>query len=314
MSTKAKKSSKAKKPARRKKAIAPRVVESKYARGKRDTRTAGERKSVARLVKGYIKELRAVYRGYEAKDGYSLQEPFALHPSRLKKVIREAQNLREITNRPHVLVKPTKKDEAKQLAKVTGLRSKKVKTYPVHVDDPKRSKVKFVKGKVEIRTRLKSGHVIADRYFWFPDEPSSWDDIEEMTREMLPEMPPGYYVVVNTQHGDIGMGAHRNVLLRMMQRWAVEYDDPSKVGFDRSILGYRYIAETAKAHDEYLRARRTARERFADRMYDERQARTAAGKLPCPLCEAQFTTRKQLDAHKRREHRLTKRARMKGRR
>lgn len=305
---------------RRKKATAPRVIDSRFARGKgtkpgKSARSLAARKESEKLVKTYIKELREVYSGYEAKDGYSLTGELRLHPSKLRKVIKEAQNLREMTQRPHLIVdQPKDTGERKELAKVTGMRGKHVKRHIVHVDDPKKSSVKFVDGKVEIRTRVKGRATVADRYYWFPHWPKSWDDIEHMTHSLLPTMPNGYYVVMNSQHGDVGLGAHKSALLRVMQRWAVEYDDPSKAGFAKSILGFRYTAESAAKHDQYLKERSTARARHEERIYAERDARTGSGKLQCPMCERQYATRVALRRHKDTEHKLTKRARATGRR
>lgn len=215
-----------------------------------------------------IKLLRRFVDGFEAKDGYDLNQLVHIPDSRLKKVREYAPLIREEIAQAHIVVRPRSKASREAIERHTGqVGIPRRKAYAVFTDQPENTRVKIVPAKrkvkdkrgrtravvqtnVEISHKVQGGKV-TDRFFYFEEPPTSFDDIILQTRKMLRFMPKGYYVLVTSTHGNIAAPIHKNRLLQQLHDRFLVYDKvPSRKGVkdDRGlaevVIGYKLIAFT----------------------------------------------------------------------
>jgi hypothetical protein len=147
----------------------------------------------------------------------------------------------------------------------------------------KRGRVReVVQARVEI-TRQVKGAEIAERYFYFDEPPTSFDDIIAQTRKMLRDMPKGWYVLMTSTHGNIAAPMRKEQLISRLNERFLVYDKlPTRGhkddrGLAEVVVGYKLVSFTeAGAHKEYRerlsRREIAARERKALRAAQRRRA------------------------------------------
>lgn len=111
-------------------------------------------------------------------------------------------------------------------------------------------------GKVKGKRRAK---VITESAFYlFPRTAQDAADAEQMLRDMLDEMPEGYYVVLTGMHGDTGEPTDKGSLIARLRDYINRYQTDSVAVYDRSgnfverkevdqgflqaITGFRFLA------------------------------------------------------------------------
>ena len=232
---------------------------------------ASRRKQELKYLRDAVMDLRKFFKGYEAKDGYSLK-PAALariSGAKLRRLKDDAKQLHREMSQPFVVARPRSGESKKAFATHTREKmDKRRKAYIVHVTDPKHTKVKAEKRKsVKGRkrpARVKETLEIADvkrvnRYYYFSDygpAPLSMDEVYKLVDKMMPDLPKGFYAFMSRSYGNISMSMDRNRLLREIQSTWMVYDkfkdmpgEKDSRGLAEDLIGLRLVATTVAGAD-----------------------------------------------------------------
>lgn len=228
----------------------------------------------------YLKEsillARKFGKGFEARDGYSLKrsEIVRMPAARLEKLRRVSKVIRQAMGSPYLAYSPSSKQSRAAIARHAGQLFKGQKRFFVHTDFPEKSRVRVIDGRVEISRKINEKITIFDRYFYL-HKPRTWDDIISQIEDMLPEMPDGFYNIISSKYGQIGMHMHKKYILGELQRRWADYDR-SAPGFAGAILGLKWVGDSEQARREYNErptARQLWRERENERLRLEREGK-----------------------------------------
>lgn len=245
-----------------------------------------------KYYKESIKLVREFYPGYGVQQGVQLgtRSIVRISANKLRAIKSLAADLRARLATPNVKVRAKAKKSRQILSKHTHQKDRGQRRYIIPVEDSGISKAKIVKGRVQITRRLPKGEV-TERYYYLPrratrfdyeteqdyedrDEDSPDDEDLEfmrrhsvvgMTEDLLPEMPKGWYAIINTQSGWIGAPSRRDLILSDLRSNWSKYDP---VGVDETggvastIVGYKWIASTPDKALKKITERTTKRELF----------------------------------------------------
>lgn len=232
------------------------------------------RESDREYLKDSIKLLRRFATGYEAKNGYALRDVIHLTGARLAKVKKLAAQIREEQASDHVEVAGRTKARIDALARYTGQKQKGRKRFIVHTPHPETTKVKLIrqKGKrppvVEVQEKVKGG-TLAGRFFLLSDyskrEPTTFKQISRIAAKMVKAMPKGYYVIVTSNHGNIGVPIERDRLLHVLESNYHAYDILGKFkkddrGLAEVITGFKLVSFTVEGAQREYKTRLTRRQ------------------------------------------------------
>jgi len=215
--------------------------------------------------------------GFDAKNGYDLRKVKTWSPQKIKKVTRIAATLRELTRSPHDIKTAATPRSRRNLIQFTQQRIRGAKHFIVHKPSES-SKVRLVHGRVEIEGRYAGGVVSRSRFFLLPRRPRVPDDILAMAREMRPEMPRGFYVVLTAAHGDTGAPFERDKLIDHLRDYLVAYEvdaEGASTGFADTIIGFRFMSTSlggAKAQHQRTDQRRERQKELNRKRQKEWQA------------------------------------------
>lgn len=207
-----------------------------------------------------VKLLRRLTNDFRAEDGYDLRKIKGFSSSKLSRITRLAADARSIVSAPAVRFIPRKRSSVSAVRKHTGQRLPKQKVWYVPTPKPDQTKVEIKRGKLQTARQVRGGKVY-DRYFYFPRRPKSFDDVIEMTEEMLPDMPKGFYLLMQSRYGFIGGGSDRDQLLTYLNSWFAVYD--KMTGHEElgaTILGFRWTGSTFAQHSQFRKTFVGARE------------------------------------------------------
>lgn len=234
-----------------------------------------------------IKLLRRFAHGFEAKDGYLLREVSSLTGRKLAKVKRLAGLIRQEQAQPHVEVIARNKAHRKTLISHTGQSDiPGRKRFIVFTDQPEKTTVKVVRrGKAKPRLEVSinvPGGVAREEFFHIADyldgKPETFDDIKAALLKMLPDMPNGSYVLVTSNHGNIGVPAQKRNLARMIELDYMLYDVVGGDGTSKDnrglagvVVGFKLVSFTREGAQREYRERLTRRERLADARHAQRE-------------------------------------------
>ena len=244
-----------------------------------DAKETAWRKSQTRYLHDAVVELRRHFKGFEARDGYSLKSgALARLPlGRYEKIRRLALELRRELASPHKVVRPRSAKSKSVLYKHTrALMVKGRKSFIVHVPRPETTRVKVVgkKKKRVSETRFVRGGRVETDYFYFADyarrAPRTIEEILRLTEKMLKDMPRGHYVMLSSQHGYIGAGMDKRLLLRAIEVDWLGYDaapDPysgvrDSRGLAETLIGFTRVASTADGARREYQERQSLRDRM----------------------------------------------------
>lgn len=264
--------------AKRKKA--PRVTQpakwfrDSVARGRAtDTESieAGRRKQLLKSLRDSLVDVRRFFKGYEAKDGYSLKHGSLsrLTGAKLHRLKEDAKQLHREMSQPHLIVRPRTVESKRALATHTRVKpDKRRKAYVVHVTDPKHTTVSVEKRKPKKGrkrpARVKEVLQVEDvkrvnRYYYFADYgpvPQSMEEIYKLVDVMMPDLPKGHYAFMSRNYGNISMSMDRNRLLREIQSTWMVYDkfkgapgEKDSRGLAEDLIGLRLVATTVAGAD-----------------------------------------------------------------
>lgn len=238
-----------------------------------DPNTRTRLKHALDLVRRHVK-------GYSAADGWSLRDLGRISGGRRKTLIKKAGVLRELLRQPHDVVKAPTRKARHNLVQFTRQKIRSAKHFIVH-KPADNFKVRIRQGRVTVRGRFKRGRVLSESTFYlFPRAARGPEDAERLLRDMLPDMPPGYYVMLTGAHGDTGEPTDRESLrshlmsyINAYQSATVNvYDAQGKLlvrkvadqGFAQAIVGYRFMATTLDGVEVQMAARDVRRQRSAE--------------------------------------------------
>jgi hypothetical protein len=254
------------------------------------------RQSEIDYLKESVKLLRKFYKGFDAKAGYSLkpQNIVRLGDRKTDEIRELARQLRKEQASNYVIVRPKSKRSKEALYKHTGASvSKKRKAFVVHVPDDKRStvKVELPKNKKKparvVEVTKRTGAESKRKYFYFADyedePPMTIEEIIDITRAMLPDMPKGYYAFVSKDYGYIAAPMFRNLLIRELTSQWLDYDRirpgaKDNRGLAESLVGYALVSTKLEGAEHEYNERQTRRAEYRaakQREYQVKRARIA---------------------------------------
>lgn len=151
---------------------------------------------------------------------------------------------------------------------------------PEFYDEPAPEKAKRPgKPHVEVAIKLPDG-IAREEFFhiedYLGDAPETFKDIKRALKKMLPDMPKGYYVLVTSNHGNIGVPHQRSNLMAMIESDYIHYDKvPGTTsrkddrGLAGVVVGFKLVSFTKEG------ANREYHERLSRRQMLERERRAA---------------------------------------
>lgn len=232
------------------------------------------RESDREYLKESVKLLRRFTTGFEAKDGYALRDTAWLTGPKLAKVKKLAAQIREEQASDHIEKLGRTKAQRDALSRYTGQTGiKNRKRFIVHTAHPETTKVKIVKRKgakssvVETEESVPGGKV-HQRFFHFSDyskkPPVTFKGISALTKRMVKDMPDGYYVIMTSNHGAIGVPIERNRILHVLQENYHSYDILDKFnkddrGLAEVVLGFKFTSFTVEGANREYTTRLTRR-------------------------------------------------------
>lgn len=256
----------------------------------------GELKSALAIVRKHVK-------GYDTADGWTVANLSLLSTRRLATLKKKAREIRAVLNAPHDLVKVPVNREGKpnrkarrELYKFTHQKIRGAKHFIVHKPADNFS-VRLDRGRIRISGTFAgkvSGKqrrqvVTETQFFLFDHTPDDEQNALRMLRDMLPEMPEGFYVVLTGQHGDTGEPVEKGQLLKRLQTYIHAYQTDSVAIYDRegkfvgrretdtgflqAITGFRHLSTSVEGLELQMQvrdARRRRQEDFNERLRKER--------------------------------------------
>lgn len=239
-----------------------------------------------------IQLLRRFAHGFEARDGYDLREVAKLSGAKLRKVKKLSALIRQEQAQPHVEKVVRTARQRKALESYTGQRDlEDRKRFIVFTEQPEKTRVSVVtpkktktrrprKPRVELAIEVPGG-TAREEFFLIEDylggePPETFKDIKKALKKMLPDMPKGYYVLVTSNHGNIGVPHQRGTLMEMIEADYIHYDkvpSASSKKDDRGlagvVVGFKLVSFTKEG------ANREYNERLSRRQMLERERRNA---------------------------------------
>lgn len=222
------------------------------------------------LLADSLKLVRQFYSGFEARDGFKLNELKRLSVSQINSIARRAQYLRELKSRPAIAIRPRTPKTKQILGQHTGQGLiKNQKKYLYHTDTPQKTQVRVRGKKVETLRKFLGidgkVHTAVYRNYYFPfsRRVRTWEALLDVAEAMIKRLPEGRYRIVSSLHSDIYAPTPKSKLLEQLQRWFDQYGDVTgKEGFASGIIGFRWVGLDFKQSDLKLRQSDQIRENF----------------------------------------------------
>lgn len=221
-----------------------------------------------------LKTLRKFVSGFDSKSWEKLyaSKPRTAKGKRAKalalnRVRRVYQRLRPFASRPAKVVRPRTQRNLNALADFVGMaKLKGLRAIPVPTDRAEKIRVSF-----DRKGRVKVSEGNAEwKAFLFPHKPRNHyrgkkivktltDDLEEMTAEMVLQMPPGMYVLMTRHHFLIPDVVDRDQLGETIRRYATRYG--SEPQFLSMLYGFKWISGSYERAAEFQLHMKTERGR-----------------------------------------------------
>lgn len=218
-----------------------------------------------------LKEIRAVFSGFDAASGYNLHNIKSWPAERAKQVEKYGEYLRHLKSQPHSILRPRNKKQKRALQTLTGQdRLRRQKAYVVHKSTDA-DIVKMTKdGMISVERKLpeEKGFLKSDFYLfraYLRYQPKTWDEVYAATIEIMKYMPDGRYFIYSELHGEIDTPHEKRMLPRLIMRYGQEYDQKN---FAETIIGFKRISDQITPNAEY--------QRIFDRRNKERDRRKKA--------------------------------------
>lgn len=231
-------------------------------------------------LKSQIKNLRQFFRGFESANGFNLTDISRWPLQRVKKIEAHHLYLANLQSQTYKRVIPKTKQQRRGLEDFSGQVLPEQFAFVVHVESDRDEVHVMRTGRIVISRKIagiRAGIVVMDNYLFMTLlgwRPATWDEVIQATEEMLPMMAEGRYFILSELHDMIGVAHEKRMLLRLIQRYAMEYASKK---FADTILGFRRFesrVQTDKIEgDKYYARQRRAKEKT--RAYDRLRSRIA---------------------------------------
>lgn len=235
----------------------------------REHAIATERYSRLEYIKDAIRELRRVGGGYEARNGFPLNDSdiVRLSHSSYEKIRRDVLRLRDARSRPHVEIKPRSDRQRKSTIQKTGSLFKGQKIFFFHDLSGENISYEFVNGDLQIKIGVKSGTLL-NRYYFFKKKPRNWDDVIKFTKQLMRTgMREGFYKIYNSVYGEIGESASRSQLVDVLESVFANYNQ----WLGGTIIGWFWTGGTFKSLERREKQVKSIREKYRDKQNDLKQ-------------------------------------------
>lgn len=199
------------------------------------------------------KEVRSFFKGFSAKDGYSLNDIRRWRLQDVRELEKYGEYLRHLKSQPHVRFVPITKKQKISVQTLTGQNDPSQRAYVIHKTHPDELVMIDEYGMVAIERKVsdKVGWIRAEFYYFrtfLNFQPLTWDEVYAATGELLPWLPEGEYFIYSSLHGEIDVPQPKRSLARIIQRYMQEY---SQKDFASTIVGFRRIADEVNSDAEY---------------------------------------------------------------
>lgn len=201
-----------------------------------------------------VKELRQYFTGFDAKDGYRLDDISSMSAQKMKQVRMYASHLHSIKAHGTVRVVPKSKKQKAALEKYTSqiyTGKKQARAYAVAVDHPDRSEVDIVNGKVRVTEKFKGGKTVQQLYDFADydvNTTSTWSAFINSLKKMLKDLPEGSYTLMSAVHGPIFLPMpKRDIILNLNYRFK-SYDKE----MIPTLYALRWFKTELSAEREYI--------------------------------------------------------------
>lgn len=214
---------------------------------------ATKRELRVKTIAENVKNLRKVFRGFDAESGFNLHDMRSWPKARVKKVDQYAEYLNHLRSQPFTIVRARNRAQKDALLEFTGQTLPNQKAFVVHkpaTDD----RVEITRdGDISItRVLPEDKGIIRSEYYLFSAllgwRPVTWDDLYKATVDMLPLMPDGDYFIYSELHGEISTPHKKHMLPRLIQRMGEEYEERDFAG---TIIGFKRVADNVTPNKEY---------------------------------------------------------------
>lgn len=238
-----------------------------------------EIRTALELVRKHIK-------GYGPREfSLRLVDEGKISRTRVGTLLRKWRTLRGMLKSPHDLIKAPNKRARRELYKFTHQKIRGAKHFIVHKPADNFSVRISRRGRISIRGRFAGkvhGHrrsqvVTESQFFLFDHVAVDEDDAVDMLRDMLPNMPEGFYVLLTGMHGDTGEPMERGKIEARLRDYIARYKEDSVAVYDRSgafigrkevdtgfvqaITGFRHLSTRVDGMELQMQARDIRRER-----------------------------------------------------
>jgi hypothetical protein len=234
-------------------------------------------------LKGALKTARTFYKGFEASDGYRLDDVKRLSKSQADALLARVTYIKNLQSRPYKEVRPRSTESKATLnAHIEQGRYKNQKVFLYHTQAPEKTVVRINKRKL---TELRKYHdrmgvehtAVYHNYFFKLKHGRTFENLADAAAKLAAHLPEGRYRLVSSMHSDIGVPVDRKNIVAQLLDWFEQYDGiPGKAGFATTIIGVRWVGNDFKQSDEALRLNDVLRQRQRDIMKKKRAKETAA--------------------------------------
>lgn len=212
---------------------------------------ATKREIRIRTLSENVKNLRQIFKDFDAYAGYNLHDIRFWPKARVKKVEQYAEYLNHLRSQPFDILRPRNKAQRAALQQFTGQQLPRQKAYIVHKPAEGDRVWLSRDGDIEITRRIPSGLLRSVYYFFLAllgYRPVTWDELYTATVEMLPLIPDGKYFIYSELHGEISTPHEKRALPRLIKRMGEEYSERDFAG---TIIGFKRVADNVAPDKEY---------------------------------------------------------------
>lgn len=258
----------------------------------KDYQTGASRRGQLAYLRKTIQQLRSVYRGFTARDGFDARYPQNWSAKQHTQVMEYGARLHALMSAQHLIVRPRNKAEEKALRIHTQQHVARQKAFVIHTSDPLKARVHYstqpsrlmpffappIGGglRVEMVREHQDGKlVLVDRDYLFQEmlgfQPYTWGQFLRALRMLLPLLPDktpsgrdALYTLLSREHGPISAPVLKQFLIETLVEWSESYSN----SFAGTLIGVRYQGDRWQAamgpRSEYnqRQARRTLYKRI----------------------------------------------------
>lgn len=234
---------------------------------RREVGVESERNRVREMLRDDIRLLRKHVKGYEARDGYSLDKLAIprLTKSQVQRIRTQAAQLKRALERPHDILRPRSAKSKRSVSRFTGGGIRGQRHAIVERPSPE-SRVSIHDGNVEVTTKRPGAAATVERYFTLPRKAITADDVIRMLAAQ--GMPRKGFFVLQVGGRDTGMPVEAGRWKTLVRRYVADYSIDRRgrqTGFTGAITGMRFVGATLEQAEAYRRSLDQRRDAIRER-------------------------------------------------